>query len=214
MHSISNLTSVYPNNFSNKTWDQQKHIFLQYLNAYKTTNNKKLKIITVIRNPIERVISAFFQIHYNGEINNHNIPKENTIISKYSADELVNMFLQRAKTKTLLGFKETLDEISKLFDTDIIANLKNNNTHYYYENHLIKLYVLDFNTLISKNTLAYLNSIFKFKLTNYVEFNKSDSKPYSDKYKQFKEICSDQQKDKQIDELIRHRYNKFYFGAF
>jgi hypothetical protein len=189
---------------------------LDYLNAYKITNKKKLKIITVIRSPLDRIKSAFFQIHHNGEINNNNVLKENTTISKLNVDDLLKLFVNKIENDTLVGSHESLDELSKIIDTDIIANLQNKNTHYYYENKLIKLYVLDFNELVSKNTLTYLNNILNLKLTTYVDANKSDGKTYYTKYKLFKDKCASEEKEKDahIDSVIRQRFNAFYFDAF
>jgi hypothetical protein len=216
IHFIPNLAPLYSKDFVNKQWEQQKAVFLDYLNTYKTTNKKKLKIITVIRNPIDRIKSAFFQIHHNGEINNNNVLKENTTVSKLSVDDLLKLFVNKIENDTLVGSNESLDELSKILDTDIIGNLENKNTHYYYENKLIKLYVLDFNELVSKNALKYLNNILNFKLTSYVEANKSDGKTYYTKYKLFKEKCASEEKEKdaRIESVIRQRFKPFYFDAF
>jgi len=216
IHFIPNLAPTYSKDFAKKPWEQQKNVFLDYLNAYKTTNKKKLKIITVIRSPLDRIKSAFFQIHHNGEINNKNILKENTTVSKLNVDELLNLFINKIENDSLVGSNESLDELSQILDTNIIGNLQNKNTHYYYENKLIKLFVLDFNELVSKNALNYLNTILNLKLTTYVEANKSDGKTYYNKYKQFKEKYASEEKEKgtRIDSVIRQRFKPFYFEAF
>jgi hypothetical protein len=214
IHTIPHLEPLYAKDLLKKPWEQQKLSFLDYLKEYKTANKKKLKIITVIRNPIDRIKSAFFQIYHNGEMNNNNILKENTTVSKNSVNQLINMFLAKIETDSLLGVKESLDELSTIFDTDIISNLQNKTTHYYYENQLVKLYVLDFNTVVSKNALDYLNTILNLKLTTYVEANKSDSKTYYNKYKIFKERCAAEEKSKYIENIIQRQYSSFYFEAF
>jgi hypothetical protein len=43
-------------------------LFINKLINYKKINNKKLKIITIIRNPIDRLISSFFQTYNDDEI--------------------------------------------------------------------------------------------------------------------------------------------------
>jgi len=216
IHFIPNLVPTYSKDFANKPWEQQKIVFLNYLNAYKTTNKKKLKIITVIRSPLDRIKSAFFQIHHNGEINNNNVLKENTTVSKLNVDDLLKLFINKIENDTLVGANESLDELSQIFDTNIIGNLQHKNTHYYYENKLVKLYVLDFNEIVSKNALKYLNNILNLKLTIYVEANKSDGKTYYTKYKLFKDKCASEEKEKdaRIETIIRKRFKPFYFEAF
>ena len=214
IHSLHDLVKKFPAQFLDTSLQQKKAIFLEHLDNYRTINNKKLKIITVVRNPTDRQKSAFFQVHHNEEIK-QNVLEENTTVNKHNVDELMNLFLTKIKNNTLAGNNESIDEISKLFDTDIISNLQNKNTHYYYENKLVKLYVLDFNSVISDNALNYLNTILNLKLTTYVGSNKSDSKSYYTKYKQFKEKCAfAEKKDTQIAAILRQRYNPFYFDAF
>ena len=215
IHFIPNMIPLYSNDFSNKSWEEQKSVFMEYLNTYKTTNIKKLKIITIIRDPLERIKSAFFQIHHNGEINNNNVLKENTTVSKLTVNELIKLFLTKIEENTLVGgSNESLDELAKILDTDIIGKLQNKNTHYYYENNLIKLYVLDFNSVVSNNAINYLNTILNINLKTYIGSNKSESKSYYNKYKLFKERCVSEQKDKEIEAIIRQRIAAFYFDAF
>ena len=69
-----------------------KETFIQYLINYKNINNKKLKIITCIRNHKNRLLSSFFQSFSSDEIMFNNISENNTTISRKNEDELCIMY--------------------------------------------------------------------------------------------------------------------------
>ena len=209
MHNLNDLAKRYPTQFLNATWDERKNTFLSYLENYKTINKKKLNIITVIRNPMDRIKSAFFEAYHNEEIKK-NIAEENTTINRHNVGQLINLFLTQLKENRLPGSNESLDDLSKILDTDIIHNLKNKTTHYYYENHLIKLYVLNFNAVVSSNALNYLNAALNLNLKIYIGSNKSENKSYYNKYKLFKEKCE----TKEMQAIIYRLFKPFYFIAF
>lgn len=73
-HCIDNLKLCFVNPLTKET-------FRQYLINYKNIKTKKLKIITCVRNPINRLLSSFFQSFSTDEINFKNISIENTTIS-------------------------------------------------------------------------------------------------------------------------------------
>ena len=59
-----------------------KKLFLNDLDKYNKINNKKLSIISIVRNPHQRLISSFFQIYDTDEINHMNISPSETTISR------------------------------------------------------------------------------------------------------------------------------------
>ena len=56
-HIIQNLNIIF-----NLDHPVQKEQFIEYLRNYKIKNNKKIKILSCIRNPKDRLISSFFSI--------------------------------------------------------------------------------------------------------------------------------------------------------
>ena len=97
--------------------------------------------------------------------------------------------------------------MSYLFDIDIINHLQKEEDYYYFENDLIKLYVLKFNCVINENSLHYLNNILQTNLIQKETSNLSIDKVYYNKYNKVKTMVKDD-----INNIINDRYNKFYFS--
>ena len=186
-----------------------KETFIQYLINYKNINNKKLKIITCIRNPKNRLLSSFFQSFSSDEIMFHNISENNTTISRKNEDELCIMYEEMIKNKTLPGMTESLDELSIILNINILEKLENKKNYYYLDNNLFELYVLDFNCVIDNNVLNYLNNILTLDLKILSSSNLSENKHYYNKYKNIKEKLGTK-----LDDIIKNQYNSFYFTAF
>ena len=186
-----------------------KEKFKQYLINYKNSNNKKLKIITCIRNPINRLLSSFFQSFSTDEIIFKNVSEEDTTISIKNEDELCSMYEEYIKNMRLPGRIESLDELSIILDINILQSLENKEGYYYLDNNLFELYVLDFNSIIDKNVLNYLNNVLKLDLKILSSKNLSENKHYYNKYKNIKNKLGTK-----LDTIIKNQYNSFYFTAF
>ena len=163
-----------------------KNDFLEHVKEYYKKNNKKIKILTTLRIPSERVISSYFQLKHNREIINLKINKNETTVMKNNIDFLVKdvkNFIQHKKYP-----KESLYEIMSIFNFNFDDIHVDKLKHYgFYENDLIKLYILDFESIISNKKITYLENIFEIKLLDKVA-NNSRNKPYYEKYKKVKEI--------------------------
>lgn len=188
----------------------QPTAFREYLINYQTINNKKLTIITCIRNPINRLLSSFFQSFSTDQIQFLHIKDDETIVSVNSIDELCVLYKKLIVNNTLPGKMESLDELSDILNIPIIDMLEKHDTHYYLNHELFELYVLDFNQVINNVTiLDYLNNILGLDLKIMGSDNLSTNKSYYDKYTKVK-----QQLGSQLDDIIKARYNTFYFNAF
>ena len=89
-------------------------------------NKRKIKIITVLRNPSKRVISSYFQLKHDKEIRIDKINKNETTIMKNDIDYLISDI-----TNFILNEqypKESLHEIIKIFEFSI--DDINNHTKY------------------------------------------------------------------------------------
>jgi hypothetical protein len=186
-----------------------KETFIQYLINYKTIKNKKLKIITCIRNPKTRLLSSFFQSFHSDQISFNNISEEKTIINVKNEDELCVMYEENIKNKKLLGKMESLDEMSMIVDENLLNKLENKKDYYYLNSDFFELYVLDFNRLIDENVLNYLNNTLTLDLKIIASCNLSENKSYYNKYKNVKKSLGDK-----VDKIIENQYNSFYFTAF
>ena len=210
---INNYKSIHCHSLNNLKFGlvnpPTKETFRQYLINYKNINNKKLKIITCIRNPINRLLSSFFQSFNCDQIMFNNISEENTTISIKNEDELCIMYEEMIKSSTLSGRMESLDELSDILDINILEKLENKKGYYYLDNNLFELYVLDFNCVINTNVLNYLNDILMLDLKKLSSSNLSKNKHYYNKYKNIKKKLGNK-----LDTIIKNKYNSFYFTAF
>jgi hypothetical protein len=144
--------------------DTSNENFIQEVKIYNKKYKKKLKIISLIRNPVDRLMSSFFQSHYNDEIRLLKVNEKDTTIMKYSIDELSKLFIGKLNNKTLPNYYESVYELSDIFQIDIIQNIRKRDNYYYYENDLIQLYVLDFTKI---NNLDYINNSLNTKIQKY-----------------------------------------------
>lgn len=183
--------------------------FINALQQYIHTNNKRLKIITIIRNPDDRLLSSFFQSNHNDQIDFCNIPSNKTIVSINNPDELYEIYYKSIINKEFT--KESIDELSEIMKINILDSLEKRNDWYYFSHELFELFVLDFNKTISNNALNYINSVLETNIVNIFPANLTTDKCYIEKYKQVKELVK---KDKTIHELIKELVNPIYYTLF
>ena len=202
-HDIGDLKIYYP-----KFYITPK-IFIESLINYKKYKGK-LKIISIIRDPKERLVSSFFQLHHTDEIDFKKKKEHETTISRNNVDILFNMYANFIKNNTMPRKIESLDELAEIFNIKIIDNLENKGDYYYLNHDLFELFVLDFNKLtICGNPCIYINMCLGINCVNNVIKNITREKSYFEKYSIMKTKIS-----KEINTIIESRYNKFYFSAF
>ena len=109
----------------------------------------------------------------------------------------------------LSGMYESIDELSTIFEINIINELNKKENYYYWENDLIELYILDFKKIINDDNIEYLNNIFNINIKTFINSNLTKNKSYKDKLNEFKKINDDK-----LNEKIKKFYNDFYFNAF
>lgn len=180
-----------------KNVNYTKESFTDDIIHFKIINNKKLKIITVLREPSKRVISSYFQLHHDREIRELKAGIDNTTIINTDTNILIKNIENFIKNKRYP--KESLYEIMDIFHfyfNDI--SVKDN--YAYYENNVIELYILDFDRLIDDNKLNYLENIFKKRFENDYA-NRTKDKPYYEKFIQVKKTIGNQ-----YDEFIDYDF--------
>jgi hypothetical protein len=180
--------------------------FIQLLKRYQTIRKKKLRIISVIRDPKDRLLSSFFQTNFNDMIFFQNQKPEETIIFKKSEEELIEIFKEQLIRRSLLGLKESLEDLSDILQIPIIEELIPKNRYFYFENSFLQLYVLDFKDMIRPKDefILLFQQIFQIRLKDVETSNLSSEKIYYEKYKKIKENIN---KREDIQELIKQIYN-------
>lgn len=127
---------------------------------------------------------------------------------KNTIDYLVNDLKSFIQNKKYPG--ESLYEIMQVFNFGFSDIYVDKAKHYgFYENDLIKLYILDFESITGNDKIMYLENIFGIKLVDK-SANKSENKPYYEKYKKVKKIIGDQFNDmvnSNYKDLIIYKYS-------
>jgi hypothetical protein len=178
------------------------------LEDYVSKRNQRLKIVTTIRNPNQRLLSSFFQqFHSDEKTFKHKMDNETTV-SNLSESRLLILFMNILKTYKLNGMIESLDEMSSIFEINIIDQLEKKRHYYTFNNSLIELIVLDFDKLISNNHIEYINNCFGSNFAVDSLDNLSSNKSYFQKYLFAKSSIED------ITNVTIKRFNHFYFDAF
>ena len=193
-------------------------LFTNHLKSYQAKNGRRLKVVTIIRNPFERLISSYFQYCHNRQNSRTRCGEKNTLIMTNSVDKLRHIFLNKLNKKEteLHYYLESMNEMSKIFKTDIIRNLVNKGDHFTYENDLMQLYVLDFTKIIggpnvgSQNAssicgIEYINNVLGTHFQNLVPENLTKNKITYTKYVQFKKLLEN---DQEIKDKIQSFYLK------
>ncbi len=201
-HTISNLSHHFAN------VDITPNLFTESLINYKNKNKRKLKIITVVRNPILRLPSSFFQTFHTDEVNcGQRI--NNTTICLNNTKQLYIMYSHMIEQNILPGKIESIDEISNIFGINIIENLEKRSKYYYFEHELFELFVCDFNELTKLSSIQYLNFVLNTRMRINKKSNLSENKIYYQKYIDMKKMITPE-----INSIIINQYDPFYFNAF
>ena len=203
LHTLLDLRSTMPDYFSdvNKI---NPETFIKYLEDYKETNNKKMKIVTIIRDPRDRLISSFFQSFHTDEVNFSKISENNTTVMTNDEQYLLDLYIDRAVNINLPGSSESLQEISSIFNINILENLIKKRDYYYFDHILFELFVLDFKQVVKddKYSTGYLNKCLNINCKTKKNTNLSRDKLYYEKYTNIKK-----QIPEKVNDIIKLKYN-------
>ncbi len=196
-------------NLNNIPYTQLKEKFKNSMKFYQKTRGKKINIISIVRDPRDRLPSSFFQSYHDDEMNFSGKKENETTVNTNSHYDLYKIFIDSLINDSLPGRVESIDEISEILGENIIPNLEMKDEFYYLENDFFILYVLDFNKLITKNGLNYFNNCLNMKMTVESSANMTINKVYYEKYQNMKSIIGNY-----TNNLIVSKYDKFFFNAF
>lgn len=160
--------------------------FLNFVTNYKIINKKPLKIISIYREPVERLISSFFQSFGSDPIDFKQVGSEKeTLIYKNTVFDLQKKFIEQLSEKKMPGFYESLGLLAKELKIDVATlqyddekrigiNISEN----------FHLYLIRFDHLVSQfNSIL---SIIANKELQIAKANLSEKKWYYSKYQNFK----------------------------
>lgn len=164
--------------------------FPDFLEQYYLKNQRKLNIITVFREPIERYVSSFFQWYGDGVVRTKQVQSvADTIINKYSIKELQARLINEliSQTHVNAGMLESLDQFCSELNIDMSdLHYDTEKQHGLVEMDHCKLFVLRFDTLINENGLERILSEVTGQPVTQINANLSSSKWYYKIYTEFK----------------------------
>lgn len=165
----------------------QEGQLLSYLELYLKQNNRKLHVITVFRDPMERHISSFFHFYGTRPLRLKELKNESeTILMRYTIENLQKRFISELQEGSLVGMPEALHTICEELHIDI------DQIHYdhgkeigLYETEYIKLFVFRFDTFF-EDFVPKLRDITGGNIKVQKIVNISSEKWYKDIYQEFK----------------------------
>ena len=84
-----------------------------YLDAYFARHSKRLDVLSLFREPIDRHISSFFQCYGSRPLSEKEVAdKTETLIYQLTVDELREQFIAELEAKTLTGLSESIHDMA------------------------------------------------------------------------------------------------------
>ena len=160
--------------------------FSDFLYDYANRHGRQLRAVSVFREPMQRHVSSFFQWYGSRPLMRGEVEDEGeTIIARQSIDELRDLFLAELKDESLIGYEDSLNEISTELGcspADLLA--RKDGSCWVYESPLIHLYIYRFDQLFD-NPAQHLSTLVGKEIRVHVS-NVAQGKWYSEIYRRFK----------------------------
>lgn len=185
---LNGVPCIHCHSIQNHTVGIDKGLFADFLKSYYTINGKKLAIITVFREPLERHISSFFQWHGHGEVVSGKVPDvASTIIQTKSISELQGLFINEIREQTLIGRRESIYEFCHELNLQV-SDLDYDSTKDYgfVETAHCRMHLFRFDTLFSEGRLEKQFSLILGRPISKYDANLSMDKWYRDIWLEFK----------------------------
>jgi hypothetical protein len=189
--------------------------FRSYLEHYLRKNHKKLNVITVFREPMERHTSSFFQGYGTRPLNLKEVENEfETIIYKHTIKQLQEKYITELRSQSLIGFPESIHAICQELQIDVNDLTYNNKTQFgIFETEYIRLFLFRFDILF--NNFAHLLTEITNKNIVQKNANVSADKWYRDIYSEFKEsLVISHDYISEVYALKKDLINIFYSGGY
>ncbi|MFP4470134.1 MAG: hypothetical protein ACLFPE_05600 [Bacteroidales bacterium] len=189
--------------------------FETYVKAYYRHNRKKLTIISVFRDPLERHISSFFQWNGTRPLERKEVgDKTETLIFRRNTGELQHQFIAELKNRSFPGREESIEIICDELKIDtgkLVFEIKKKSG--LYETKKFRLFLLRFDLLF--DDFEQILSTITGKTIRQINQNMGTEKWYAEKYLDFKQtLILPEQIIKDIYEERKSLIEVFYTGKF
>ncbi len=168
----------------------------------KGLNNKHWKIITLVREPISKNISSFFEnlsnpfFHRNGTIENEKL------------DDLIKHFLDEFHHRWVLNWFDR--NIKNIFDIDVFSeDFSREKGYQIFTSRDVQILLIRTEDINSKSeeAIKQFMNLEEFKLINA---NVGNKKKYAKKYKNFQQSIS--LPESYIDEMYNSKYTRHFYS--
>lgn len=183
---------------------QMKFLHQKIAESRTGKSKRKWKVICIVREPIIRTISAYFQNAYRW------IPDFETLAQK--PEDVLDMLIKDFQSKDVLH-KQVQDwfdqEVKPVFGIDVLNEGFNRKTGYsIYERNWCKFLVLKLEKMNDNiDTIRNFTGAYDLELAN---FNESDNKYYADVYKNFKNQIA--LPENFVNEMYNSRYSSTFYS--
>lgn len=183
---------------------QMKFLHQKIAESRTGKSKRKWKVICIVREPIIRTISAYFQNAYRW------IPDFETLAQK--PEDVLDMLIKDFQSKDVLH-KQVQDwfdqEVKPVFGIDVLNEGFNRKTGYsIYERNWCKFLVLKLEKMNENiDTIRNFTGAYDLELAN---FNESDNKYYADVYKNFKNQIA--LPENFVNEMYNSRYSSTFYS--
>lgn len=192
----SGYSATHIHTYENNNWGSDD--MLRFLKWHAETHGR-LNLVSVLRDPLDRLRSSFFQLYHTDEMNYFGTPEYDTTIMKTDIETLYNMFdksIQTVENIDAFGrdygayvfkaYRESLTEIGHMIGVNIFDTMVRTEHGYFYSHDLFNLYVFDFEQVI--RNMFLIESALQLQLLIKCSSNLSSDKASYEKYTQFEQI--------------------------
>ena len=88
---------------------------------WRAAAGRKLIILTIVRNPLDRLVSSFFQSFHSDEVNFKKVAPGQTTVSRHDESALWRLFVDAVRRRALPGRAESVDELEELLSSPGLA---------------------------------------------------------------------------------------------
>jgi len=189
-------SATHIHTYENNNWGCDD--MLRFLKWHAETHGR-INLVSVLRDPLDRLRSSFFQLYHTDEMNYFGTPEYDTTIMKTDIEALHSMFdksIQTVKNTDAFGrdygayvfkaYRESLTEIGHMIGANIFDTMVRTEYGYFFSHDLFNLYVFDFDQVI--RDMSLIESALQLQLPIKCSSNLSSDKASYEKYTQFEQI--------------------------
>ena len=209
-HKLTDLFLTLPEQTTGMTSKELQTAVLEDI-SNRWAARRKLTVLTLLRNPLERLVSSFFQSFHSDEVHFQKKNPDQTTVSTHNARELWQLFLDKVRQNALPGRQESVDELGELIGCSQLAERVckklESSTMAECTDLPVRLVALDFDAAVSDMAGA-LRRALRVPIEHTVDSNVSSAKRYFSKYQALRQRAGESPEYKAA---VRAQYRPCFF---